>query len=100
MSGSPVAAPPVAAGELVGGKYRVGGVLGAGGMGVVVAADHVNFEQRVAIKFMRPDAGPQALSRFHREANIVAQLRSCAVARRACVSRFGSRSVGRWQLLS
>lgn len=73
--------PPVSAGEIVGGKYRIGAVLGAGGMGVVVAAEHVSFSQRVAVKFMRPDARPEDLARFHREANVVVQLRSEHVCR-------------------
>lgn len=74
-------APPVASGEVVGGKYRVGEVIGSGGMGTVVAAEHVSFEQRVAIKFMHPEGGADALHRFHREANVVVQLRSEHVCR-------------------
>jgi len=33
--------PPVKPGEVLAGKYRVERVLGAGGMGVVVAAMHI-----------------------------------------------------------
>src|SRR5471030_323821 len=38
----------VAEGDVLGGKYRVEKVLGRGGMGVVVAAFHLQLSQRVA----------------------------------------------------
>ncbi|HTQ44594.1 MAG TPA: hypothetical protein VMI75_17660, partial [Polyangiaceae bacterium] len=47
---------PVAPGDVLAGKYRVDRVLGAGGMGLVVAATHLTIHQRVALKFLRPDA--------------------------------------------
>ena len=40
------------AGELLAGKYLVDRVLGAGGMGVVVAARHTQLDQRVALTEM------------------------------------------------
>ena len=43
-------------GELVAGKYRVERVLGAGGMGVVVAAHHLQLDEQVALKFLLPEA--------------------------------------------
>ena len=39
-------------GSIVAGKYRVDRVLGRGGMGVVVAAEHTVLKQRVALKFI------------------------------------------------
>ena len=33
-------------------RYRVDRVLGAGGMGVVVLAEHIELRERVAIKFL------------------------------------------------
>src|SRR5437879_8353287 len=52
-------------------------------MGVVVAATHLQLDQRVAIKFMLPAAfeSPEALARFNREARAAVRLRSEHVAR-------------------
>jgi serine/threonine-protein kinase len=74
---------PVQPGDVLGGKYRVEKVLGEGGMGVVVAATHLQLDQRVAIKFMLPSAfeNPEALARFNREARAAVKLRSEHVAR-------------------
>ena len=74
---------PVEVGQLLAGKYRVEAVLGEGGMGVVVAATHVQLEKRVAIKFMLPAAleDRQAVERFLREARSAVQLTSEHVAR-------------------
>src|SRR5262245_39784138 len=74
---------PVQPGDMLGGKYRVEKVLGAGGMGVVVAATHLQLDQRVAIKFMLPAAfdDAEALARFNREARAAVKLRSEHVAR-------------------
>src|SRR5579872_7365639 len=47
---------PVRPGDVLAGKYRVDQVLGVGGMGVVVAATHLQLDQRVALKFMLPEA--------------------------------------------
>jgi len=70
-------------GALVGGKYRVERVVGEGGMGVVVAATHVELEQRVAIKFLLPEAtrNEEAVERFLREAKVAARVKSEHVAR-------------------
>ena len=74
---------PVSPGQLVGGKYRVERILGAGGMGIVVAATHTELEQPVALKFILPEAisGKDAVERFMREARAVARLKSEHVAR-------------------
>jgi eukaryotic-like serine/threonine-protein kinase len=75
--------PPVRAGDMLAGKYRVERVLGAGGMGVVVAARHVELDQLVAIKFVREDAlaSEDAVQRFLREARAAVKLKSEHVAR-------------------
>ena len=78
-----VAQAPLAEGEVLDGKYRVERVLGAGGMGVVVAATHVRLEQRVAIKFLLPHAAEDehTVARFAREARALARLDSEHIAR-------------------
>ena len=62
---------PVNPGDILAGKYRVDRVLGVGGMGVVVQATHVQLEERVALKFMLPEAmqNPEIAGRFLREAH-------------------------------
>jgi eukaryotic-like serine/threonine-protein kinase len=66
------------AGEVIAAKYEVERVLGAGGMGVVVAARHMQLGQRVAIKFIRGEAASDhgALGRFLREARAAVALSS------------------------
>ena len=67
MQGDVKTAPvPVSVGSILAGKYRVDRVLGAGGMGVVVAATHIGLDQRVALKFVRPEAveSEEAAKRF------------------------------------
>ena len=70
--------PPVLDGDVVAGKYRVDGVIGRGGMGVVLAATHLDLGTRVALKFLRAEdsANEAALERFRREARAGGQLRS------------------------
>ncbi len=72
-----------AAGQVIVGKYRIDHVLGAGGMGVVLAAHHLQLPQRVAIKFMRVEAArdAHAVERFLREARAAAALSSEHVTR-------------------
>lgn len=74
---------PVTEGQVLAGKYRVERVLGSGGMGVVVAAWHLELEQRVAVKFLHPLALERAdtAERFRREARSAAKIRSEHVAR-------------------
>ena len=74
---------PVAVGDVVAGKYHVERVLGAGGMGIVVAATHVQLDRKVAIKFLLPAAlaNPDVVSRFSREARAASKIESEHVAR-------------------
>src|SRR4051812_26090297 len=78
-----MAESPVNEGQVLAGKYRVERVLGSGGMGVVVAAWHLELEQRVAVKFLHPLALERAdtAERFRREARSAAKIRSEHVAR-------------------
>jgi serine/threonine protein kinase len=77
-------------GQILGGKYRVDRVLGAGGMGMVVAATHLQLEERVAIKFLLPEAmgNPEAVARFGREARAAVKIRGEHVARVIDVGSF------------
>ncbi len=74
---------PVRPGEVLAGKYRVERVLGLGGMGVVVAAMHIQLEERVAIKFLLPEAlqNPDTVARFAREARAAVRIKNEHVAR-------------------
>jgi len=70
-------------GDVIAGKYRVERVLGTGGMGVVVAARHLQLEERVALKFLLPDAleAPEAVARFVQEARAASRIKNDHVAR-------------------
>jgi serine/threonine-protein kinase len=57
------------------GKYRVKGVLGEGGVGIVVAATHLKLGRPVAIKLLFSNDREQ-VERLHREARAAARLRS------------------------
>jgi eukaryotic-like serine/threonine-protein kinase len=73
--------PLVSAGTTLANKYRVERVLGQGGMGVVVAARHLELDQRVAIKFLVAAQNPRAVDRFLREARTAAKVKSEHVCR-------------------
>lgn len=70
-------------GDVLAGKYRVEKVLGAGGMGYVVAARHLQLDQMVAMKFLRKGAidNAEAAARFLREAKAVVKLKNEHVAK-------------------
>jgi serine/threonine-protein kinase len=70
-------------GDVLAGKYRVDKILGIGGMGMVVAATHLDLEHQVAIKFMLPAAleSEEASRRFLREARASSALTSEHVCR-------------------
>jgi len=74
---------PVAVGDVIADKYRIERILGVGGMGVVVAAQHLVLLEPRAIKFMLPEAlaVPTAAERFLREARAAARLKSEHVAK-------------------
>src|SRR5215470_12285574 len=81
-----------AVGDVLAGKYKVTKILGIGGMGMVVAATHLELDQRVALKFMLPGAGdtPETELRFLREAKAAGRLNSDHVCRVMDVGRFDS----------
>jgi eukaryotic-like serine/threonine-protein kinase len=65
-------------GQLIGGRYRVTGVLGEGGMGIVYVGEQQmgSTVRKVAIKTLHQHLSkdPSVLARFHRECGTVAQL--------------------------
>ncbi len=65
------------------GKYRVIRVLGQGGMGVVVEAEHARLGERVAIKFLSAFyvQDREARERFEREARATVSMQSDHIAR-------------------
>jgi serine/threonine-protein kinase len=77
-------------GDVLAGKYRIEKVLGAGGMGVVVAARHIDLDQRVAIKCLLAHTRtmPEIVERFTREARAAAKIQGEHVARVIDVGRF------------
>ena len=67
------------AGDVIGDRYRIGGILGRGGFGAVYAAEHIGTKQPVAVKMLTADPtadGSQVVRRFFREARITASLKS------------------------
>ena len=73
----------VVPGAVLAGKYRVERVLGVGGMGVVVAAHHLQLDEKVALKFLLPGAirSSESVARFVREARAAVRIKSEHVAR-------------------
>ena len=64
-------------GAVIGGRYRVLGVLGRGGFGVVLDAEHVTTGHPVAIKVLTPVAGldgQELARRFFHEASTTSRL--------------------------
>jgi eukaryotic-like serine/threonine-protein kinase len=81
-----------APGSVLVGRYRIEKMLGRGGMGVVLAARHLELDQPVAVKALLPDVLGQsdAVERFLREARAAVQLRGEHVARVLDVGRLSS----------
>jgi serine/threonine protein kinase len=74
---------PIAPGQVIGERYRVGPLLGEGGMGVVCEATHLALELPVAIKFIRTDLkdNSEFVQRFLNEARRAAALKNEHIAR-------------------
>ena len=71
-----------AVGRVISGRFRVEHVIGIGSMGVVLAAKHLELDERVAIKFIRAEMQrvPGVLQRFAREAKAAVSIKSEHVA--------------------
>ena len=63
-------------GNLLADRYLVDRKLGEGGMGEVYLAEHIRMKRKVAVKVMRAwlTKDPQAIGRFHREAENASQI--------------------------
>ncbi|MBK7586086.1 MAG: protein kinase [Myxococcales bacterium] len=79
----PAFSAPVRPGDVLAKKYKVTRLLGAGGMGVVVAADDIDLDRRVAVKFLSPEGAQNAniVARFMREARAAVKITSEHVAK-------------------
>jgi serine/threonine-protein kinase len=75
---TPTEGPDPLIGQVIGGRYRVTGVLGEGGMGKVYVGEQQmgSTVRKVAIKTLHQhlSTDPSVLQRFHRECGTVAQL--------------------------
>jgi eukaryotic-like serine/threonine-protein kinase len=74
---------PFQPGEVIVGKYKVIRLIGTGGVGFVVSARHVGFDELVALKFLRPEFAThaEAVTRFTIEARASFKIKSEHVAR-------------------
>jgi tRNA A-37 threonylcarbamoyl transferase component Bud32 len=70
-------------GATIAGRYLVERPIGEGAMGAVALARHVSLDERVAIKFLRPELrrDPVAIERLSREAKALARIKSDHVCR-------------------
>lgn len=78
--------------EALGGKYRIEGILGSGGMGTVLRAHHIQLDRPVAIKVMHSEllSVPDAARRFALEARATAALKSVHAVRILDIDRLPS----------
>jgi serine/threonine protein kinase len=73
----PIGERAIRPGALIDGTYRLGELLGAGGMGQVYEAEHAALGRKVALKVLRPGMDDvEGTSRFRREMRAVAALTS------------------------
>ena len=75
--------PPVKPGDLLVGKYRIEELIGTGGIGFVMSATNVGLDEKVALKFLRPEflSSDEAVHRFTNEARLAAKIQHPNVAR-------------------
>jgi hypothetical protein len=80
---------PVEIGAVIDGRYQIESILGAGGMGIVFRAQHLELRQSVAVKmpFAETAQDPEVVERLLREARAAVRLRSEHVCRVLDVGR-------------
>ena len=83
LAAAPSAELPVRPGDVINGKYRVRELIGVGGVGFVVAATHLQLEDSVALKLLKPElaSDPDAVRSFSLEARSSFKLKSEHVVR-------------------
>ncbi len=90
-SSQPPAGPPspYSPGDVIAGKYAFERVIGAGGMGMVLAARHLELDEPVAIKMLLPHVPPtgEPAARFLREAKAAIKIKRDHVVRVLDVGR-------------
>ena len=75
--GAPIPGIHLRVGDVLAGKYRLDGLVGEGGTGIVVRATHLSLERRVAIKFLRTALASEEIRlRFDREARAIESIES------------------------
>jgi serine/threonine protein kinase/HEAT repeat protein len=59
------------------GDYKITGLIGQGGMGVVYAAEHTTLHHKTACKVLRPEMAnhPETVERFLQEARLISRIR-------------------------
>ncbi|MAQ14648.1 MAG: hypothetical protein CMN30_07610 [Sandaracinus sp.] len=94
-SGNSLAPPPIPIGRVIGGRYRVEGSIGGGGMGHVFEVEHQALGRRFALKVLRVNGwNDELVRRFEREAKALAKVGSVRVAQ---VTDFGvEEGIGPW----
>ncbi|TLY52488.1 MAG: serine/threonine protein kinase, partial [Gammaproteobacteria bacterium] len=88
-----LAAAELNPGDVVAGRFRIEGMLGIGGMGVVYRATDLSLGIEVAIKLLRPELArkPEAFERFRQELLLARQVSSPHVVRIHDIAQHGER---------
>src|SRR6266498_3554243 len=71
----------VVPGQFVGGKWRIVGLIGRGGMGTVYEAQNISIGKKAALKFIDTEFArqPDVASRFQREAEAASLVESAHI---------------------
>jgi serine/threonine-protein kinase len=83
-------------GEVIAGRYRIVGLAARGGMGAVYVGEHLLLRAPVAIKLLGPEAKPELVERFRREALVGAHVRHPNIA---AATDFGRQADGSYYLV-